>query len=83
MDDSSTVVVDGKITTRTYADGAVQQNIWPTEQAAQDYADSVKNPQGTAAKSAALAFLADAAAQAPNLADAFQGIADKLNSGEA
>lgn len=38
---SSTVVVDGNITVRTYSDGAVQRNVWESPERAQEYADSV------------------------------------------
>lgn len=38
---TSTVEVNGVVTVRTYSDGAVQRNIWETEELAQEYADSV------------------------------------------
>lgn len=43
---SSVVTVSGNITTRTYADGAVQQNVWPSEEVAQQYAASVAEQEG-------------------------------------
>lgn len=38
---TSTVEVQGVVTIRTYSDGAVQRNVWETEELAQEYADSV------------------------------------------
>lgn len=38
---TSTVVVNGNVTVRTYSDGAVQRNVWETPEQAQEYADSV------------------------------------------
>lgn len=37
------VDVDGRITTRTYSDGAVQRNAWETPEQAQEYAQSLTN----------------------------------------
>lgn len=38
---TSTVVVDGNITVRTYSDGSIQRNVWESAELAQAYADSV------------------------------------------
>lgn len=43
---SSTVTVEGNITTRTYTDGAIQRNVWETPERAQEYADSVTEQEG-------------------------------------
>lgn len=43
---SSTVVVEGNITVRTYSDGAVQRNVWETAERAQEYANSVTEQEG-------------------------------------
>lgn len=45
---TSTVVVTGTVTVRTYSDGAVQRNIWETEDQAAEYAASVAAQEGTA-----------------------------------
>lgn len=42
----SVVDVQGVLTIRTYTDGAVQRNVWPTPELAQEYADSVKAQEG-------------------------------------
>lgn len=38
---TSTVEVIGAITVRTYSDGAIQRNVWASEELAQEYAASV------------------------------------------
>lgn len=42
---TSTVAVDGRTTVRTYSDGAMQEQVWQTAEAAQAYAHSV-NEEG-------------------------------------
>lgn len=44
---TSTVVVDRRITTRRYSDGASQINCWETEEYAQAYAASVREQEGS------------------------------------
>lgn len=42
----STVEVVGTVTIRTYPDGAVQRNVWESEERAREYADSVIEQEG-------------------------------------
>ena len=35
---TSTVEVNGMVTTRTYSDGAIQRNVWESEEMAQEFA---------------------------------------------
>lgn len=43
---TSTVKVQGVVTTRTYSDGAVQRNVHASEAAAKEYAASVAQVEG-------------------------------------
>lgn len=42
----SKVKVDGVVTIRTYSDGAIQRNVWPTKEEAEEYAASVAEQKG-------------------------------------
>lgn len=43
---TSTVEVVGTVTIRTYPDGAVQRNVWDSEERAIEYAESVREQEG-------------------------------------
>lgn len=43
---TSIVEVQGTVTIRTYSDGAVQRNVWESQERAQEYADSVAQQEG-------------------------------------
>lgn len=43
---TSMVEVQGVVTIRTYSDGAIQRNVWDSEERAQEYAASVAEQEG-------------------------------------
>lgn len=43
---TSTVEVVGNMTIRTYSDGAIQRNVWESDECAAEYAASVLEQEG-------------------------------------